>query len=215
MPPTTHPETGDYQAKCQSRQQRAASMSGVLGPGSPAAGRASAGSRRNRHRPRAPLLTVEHRDPLVLQPEDVDQQAHADHHRASSGSTPAEGCSPRQAEPPSRPGPAAGPADLARPAPPVTMNTSIHRHCVTVNTIASACTPTPAVRPHRKRRRHGHFEYPGNKREHRAAVRAGRPPRQRRTRTVPDTGSDLPTSQHPTPWHRQNPPASPGRRNPP
>ena len=31
IPPTTHPGTGDYQQKRQSRQQRAASMSGVLG----------------------------------------------------------------------------------------------------------------------------------------------------------------------------------------
>ena len=31
---------------------------------------------------------------------------------------------------------------LARPAPPVTMNTNIRRHAVTANAIASACTPT-------------------------------------------------------------------------
>jgi hypothetical protein len=31
---------------------------------------------------------------------------------------------------------------LARPPPPVTMNTNTRRHAVTTNTIASACTPT-------------------------------------------------------------------------
>ena len=85
----------------------------------------------------------------------------------SSACTPAAGFSPRRADPLAArsSGRARG---LARPTPPVTMTTNIRRHGVTVNTIASACTPTTAVRPHRKRRCHGHFECRATVVRHRA-----------------------------------------------
>jgi hypothetical protein len=61
--------------------------------------------------------------------------------RHSSGSTPAGAFSRRPAEPFS--GPAHRRArGIGCPAPPVTMNTNIRRHAVTVNTITSACTST-------------------------------------------------------------------------
>ncbi len=45
------------------------------------AGINSAELRRHPHAPGATLLAIEHRDRLVLQPEDVDQQADPDHDR--------------------------------------------------------------------------------------------------------------------------------------